>query len=215
MYSRAELGDIMAVAIRRNLYVLSDEIYENLVYDGLKPTCVAALGKEAEERTIVASGFSKTYSMTGWRLGTLVAPQPIAKAVAELQSQMASNATTFAQYGALAALREKEKTLGIAGRKMLGAFDRRRRMLHARLTAIPGVSCVLAQGAFYLFPNISAFGLSSLEFCERLLEKEKVAVVPGSAFGAEGYVRLSYATSDETIQRGADRIAGFCKSLRA
>jgi aspartate aminotransferase len=214
VYSRAELGDIMAVAIRHNLYVLSDEIYENLVYDGLKPTCVAALGKEAEERTIVASGFSKTYSMTGWRLGTLVAPPPIAKAVAELQSQMASNATTFAQYGALAALREKDKTRASL-EKMLAAFDRRRRMLHAKLTAIPGASCVLAQGAFYLFPNISAFGLSSLEFCERLLEKEKVAVVPGSAFGAEGYVRLSYATSDETIQKGADRISGFCKSLRA
>jgi aspartate aminotransferase len=214
VYSRAELEAIMAVAIRRNLYVLSDEIYENLIYDGLKPTCVATLGREAEERTIVASGFSKTYSMTGWRLGTLVAPAPIAKAVAELQSQMASNATTFAQYGALAALREKEKTQASL-EKMLTAFDRRRRLLHGKLSAIPGASCVLAQGAFYLFPNISAFGLSSLEFCERLLEKEKVAVVPGSAFGAEGYVRLSYATSDETIQKGAARIAGFCASLRA
>jgi aspartate aminotransferase len=214
VYSRAELGALMAVAVRRNLYVLSDEIYENLVYDGLKPTCLASLGSEAEERTIVASGFSKTYSMTGWRLGTLVAPAPIAKAAAELQSQMASNATTFAQYGALAALREKEKTRASLER-MLVAFDRRRLLLHARLSAIPGASCVLAQGAFYLFPNISAFGLSSLEFCERLLEREKVAVVPGSAFGAEGYVRLSYATSDEVIQRGADRIERFCASLKA
>ena len=213
-YSRAELQALMEVAVRRNLYVLSDEIYENLVYDGLTPTCLASLGGEAEERTIVASGFSKTYSMTGWRLGTIVAPPPIAKAVAELQSQMASNATTFAQYGALAALREKEKTRASLER-MLAAFDRRRRALHAKLTAIPGATCVLAQGAFYLFPNISAFGLSSLEFCERLLEKEKVAVVPGSAFGAEGYVRLSYATSDETIRRGAERIARFCASLKA
>jgi aspartate aminotransferase len=214
VYSRAELAAIMEVAVRRNLYVLSDEIYENLVYDGLKPTCLASLGKEAEERTIVASGFSKTYSMTGWRLGTLVAAAPIAKAAAELQSQMSSNATTFAQYGALAALREKEKTRACL-EKMLVAFDRRRRLLHERLSAIPGVSCVLAQGAFYLFPNISSFGLSSLDFCDRLLEKEKVAVVPGSAFGAEGYVRLSYATSDETIQKGADRIARFCASLKA
>ncbi|HEY5078338.1 MAG TPA: pyridoxal phosphate-dependent aminotransferase, partial [Opitutaceae bacterium] len=206
VYSRAELAALMEVAVRRNLYVLSDEIYENLIYDGLAPTCLASLGREAEERTIVASGFSKTYSMTGWRLGTIVAPAPIAKAAAELQSQMASNATSFAQYGALAALREKEKTKASL-EKMLAAFDRRRRMLHAMLTAIPGVSCVLAQGAFYLFPNISAFGLSSLEFCGRLLEKEKVAVVPGSAFGAEGYIRLSYATGDETIQRGAERLA--------
>jgi aspartate aminotransferase len=213
VYSRTELAALMAVAVRRNLYVLSDEIYENLVYDGLKTTCLATL-PGAESRTIVASGFSKTYSMTGWRLGTLVAPPPIAKAVAELQSQMASNATTFAQYGALAALREKEKTKA-ALELMLTAFDRRRRLLHQSLTAIPGVTCVLAQGAFYLFPNISSFGLGSLEFCERLLEREKVAVVPGSAFGAEGYVRLSYATSDEIITKGVARLANFCQSLKA
>jgi aspartate aminotransferase len=214
VYSRAELEALMAVAERRNLYVLSDEIYEHLVYDGLKQTCLATLGKGAEERTIVASGFSKTYSMTGWRLGTIVAPPPIAKAVTELQSQTASNATTFAQYGALAALRQGEKTRA-ALEKMLAAFDRRRRTLHARLTAIPGVSCLLAQGAFYLFPNISSFGLGSLEFCERLLEKEKVAVVPGAAFGAEGHVRMSYATSDETIEKGVARLAAFCARLKA
>jgi aspartate aminotransferase len=214
VYSRPELAALMAVAVRHNLYVLSDEIYENLVYDGLKGTCLATLSKEAEERTIVVSGFSKTYSMTGWRLGTLVAPAPIAKAAAELQSQLSSNATTFAQYGALAALTEREKTRASL-EAMLVAFDRRRRFLHAALSAIPGVTCILAQGAFYLFPNISAFGISSLEFCERLLEKEKVAVVPGSAFGAEGYVRMSYATSDEVIARGAARMASFCASLKA
>jgi aspartate aminotransferase len=98
---------------------------------------------------------------------------------------------------------------------MLAAFDRRRRLLHAGLTAIPGVSCVLAQGAFYLFPNISSFGLGSMEFCERLLEREKVAAVPGSAFGAEGYLRLSYATSDEIITKGIARLANFCGSLKA
>jgi aspartate aminotransferase len=214
VYSRAELEAVMAVASKHNLYVLSDEIYEHLVYDGLRSTCLATLGPDAEARTIVASGFSKTYSMTGWRLGTLVAPAPIAKAAAELQSQMASNATSFAQYGALAALREKEKTAGsLAG--MLTAFDRRRRLLHAGLTAIPGVTCVLAEGAFYLFPNISGFGLTSLEFCDRLLEKEKVAAVPGSAFGAEGYLRLSYATSDEVIKKGLLRLDRFCRSLKA
>ena len=152
--------------------------------------------------------------MTGWRLGTLVASPPIAKAAAELQSQMSSNATTFAQYGALAALKEKEMTRASLG-KMLAAFDRRRRLLHGGLTAIPGVTCVLAQGAFYLFPSISSFGLSSMEFCERLLEKEKVAAVPGSAFGAEGFLRLSYATSDETIRKGLARLANFCGSLKA
>ncbi len=214
VYTRRELEAIMDVAVRKNLYVLSDEIYENLVYDGLTSTCMAALSPEAEARTIVASGFSKTYSMTGWRLGTLVAPPQVAKAAAELQSQMTSNATSFAQYGALAALREQANTRASLA-KMLAAFDRRRRLLHGALTAIPGVTCVLAQGAFYLFPNISSFGLSSMEFCERLLEKEKVAAVPGSAFGAEGYLRLSYATSDAIITKGVARLANFCKGLKA
>jgi len=213
VYSRAELGAVMEVAIRHNLYVLSDEMYEHIVYDGLKSTCLATLGPEAEARTIVVSGFSKTYSMTGWRLGTLVAPAPIAKAVTELQSQMASNATTFAQYGALAALRENAKTEASLAR-MLGAFDRRRRLAHEGLSGIPGVSCLLAQGAFYLFPNISSFGLGSLEFCERLLDKEKVALVPGAAFGAEGYARMSYATSEEVIAKGVTRLAKFCRSLK-
>lgn len=213
VYSRQELEALMAVAIRHNLYVLSDEMYEHIVYDGLRPTCMATLSSEAEARSIIVSGFSKTYSMTGWRLGTLVAPAPIAKAVAELQGQMASNATTFAQYGALAALKETGKTEASL-KTMLGAFDRRRRMFHEGLSAIPGVTCVLPQGAFYLFPNISSFGLGSLEFCERLLERERVAIVPGSGFGAEGYARLSYATSEEVIARGMTRLANFCKSLK-
>jgi aspartate aminotransferase len=214
VYSRQELAAIMEVAVRRNLYVLSDEMYEKLIYDGLSPTCVATLSPEAEARTLTVAGFSKTYSMTGWRLGTLVAPPQIAKAAAEIQGQTASNATTFSQYGALAALREKEKTAASLER-MLAAFDRRRRLLHAGLTAIPGVSCVLAQGAFYLFPNVSSFGLGSVEFCERLLETEKVAAVPGLAFGAEGYLRMSYATSDEVIVKGLARLSRFCGSLKA
>ncbi|HTQ31146.1 MAG TPA: pyridoxal phosphate-dependent aminotransferase [Opitutaceae bacterium] len=213
VYSRAELEALVAVALKHSLYILSDEIYEHLIYDGAKSTCIAILSREAEARTIVVSGFSKTFSMTGWRLGTLVAPLPIAKAVGELQSQMTSNAATFAQYGALAALREKEKARAALA-PMLAAFDRRRKFLHAELNKIPGVSCLLAQGAFYLFPNIASFGLSSQDFCARLLEQEKVAAVPGSAFGAEGYLRLSYATGDETIARGVARLAKFCASLK-
>jgi aspartate aminotransferase len=159
------------------------------------------------------AGFSKTYAMTGWRIGTTVAPLPIAKAIGELQSQTSSNVTTFAQFGALAALTEKEKTRAAVA-TMLTAFDRRRKNLHAALNAIPGVSCLLAQGAFYLFPNISSFGLKDLEFCNRLLETEKVAAVPGSAFGAEGYLRLSYATSDAIIAKGVERLTRFCASLK-
>lgn len=214
VYTRSELEAIVAVAVRHNLYILSDEMYEHLVYDGVTPTCVATLSKEAEARAVVVAGFSKTYSMTGWRLGTLVAPQPIAKACAEIQSQQSSNATTFAQYGALAALQEKEKTRAALAR-MLAAFDRRRKFLHAELNKIPGVSCLLARGAFYLFPKIAKFGLGSQDFCARLLEQEKVAAVPGSAFGAEGYLRLSYATSDEIIAKGVARLAKFCAALGA
>ncbi len=213
VYSRAEMTAIVEVAVRHNLYIMSDEIYEHLVYDGVTMTAPATLSPEAEARTIIVSGFSKTYAMTGWRLGTLVAPAGIAKAVGELQSQMSSNATTFAQYGALAALKEKEKTAASL-KLMLTAFDRRRRFLHKELNAIPGVRCLLAEGAFYLFPNISSFGLSSVDFCARLLEKERVAAVPGSAFGAEGYLRLSYATSDEILAKGVERMKRFCSTLK-
>ncbi|HEY8836358.1 MAG TPA: pyridoxal phosphate-dependent aminotransferase [Dehalococcoidia bacterium] len=213
IYTRAELAALVAVAVKHNLYILSDEMYEHLVYDGAKPTCVATLSPEAAVRTITVAGFSKTYAMTGWRIGTTLAPAPIAKAISELQSQMSSNVTTFAQYGALAALKEKDKTAA-ALKTMLAAFDRRRKFLHAELNRIPGVTCLLAEGAFYLFPNISSFGLKDLDFCNRLLEQEKVAAVPGSAFGAEGYLRLSYATSDEIIQKGVTRLAKFCTTLK-
>lgn len=213
VYTRAEMEAIVAVAMKHNLYIMSDEIYEHLVYDGVQHVAPATFGKDVEARTIIVSGFYKPYAMTGWRLGTLVAPAPIAKAAAELQSQMSSNATTFAQYGALAALKEKEKTKASL-QAMLVAFDRRRKFLHAELNKIPGISCLLAQGAFYLFPNISKFGMSDTEFCSKLLEQEKVAVVPGSAFGAEGYMRLSYATSDEIIKKGVERLARFCATLR-
>lgn len=213
VYTKAQLEAIVAVALKHNLYILSDEIYEHLTYDGAKHYSPATFSAEAAARVIIVSGFAKTYAMTGWRLGTTVAPAPVAKAIAELQSQMTSNATTFAQYGALAALKEREKTQAALA-KMLVAFDRRRKFLHAELNKIDGVRCLLAEGAFYLFPNISSFGLKSEEFCTRLLEQQKVAAVHGSAFGAEGYLRLSYATSDEIIAKGVTRLAAFCASLK-
>lgn len=212
IYTRAELAALAEVCVRHNLYVLADEMYEHLIYDGHEPVNFAMLGVEVEKRTITVAGFSKTYSMTGWRLGTLVAPARIAKACAELQSQMSSNATTFAQYGALAALKEKAQAVAALG-GMKTAFDRRRKYLHAELNRIPGVTCLLAGGAFYLFPNISSFGLKDVDFCARLLEQEKVAAVPGSAFGAEGYLRLSYATSDEILRKGVERLSRFCAGL--
>jgi len=212
VYTRDELAALVEVVLRHNLYLMSDEIYEHLLYDGVQHVSPASLSTEAAARTIIVSGFAKTYSMTGWRLGTTVAPAPIAKAIAELQSQTTSNATTFAQYGALAALREQDKTRAALA-TMLTAFDRRRKFLHTELNRIDGLSCLLAQGAFYLFPNISSFGLGDQEFCDRLLEEQKVAAVFGSAFGAEGYLRLSYATSDDILARGVERLATFCRGL--
>ncbi|MEY4488244.1 MAG: hypothetical protein RIQ79_752 [Verrucomicrobiota bacterium] len=213
VYTKTQLEAIVAVALKHNLYILSDEIYEHLTYDGAKHFSPATFSAEAAARVIIVSGFAKTYAMTGWRLGTTVAPAPIAKAIAELQSQMTSNATTFAQYGALAALKEREKTQASLS-QMLVAFDRRRKFLHAELNKISGVRCLLAEGAFYLFPNISSFGLTSETFCTQLLEQKRVAAVHGSAFGAEGYLRLSYATSDEIITKGVTRLAEFCATLR-
>lgn len=209
VYSREELQKIAGFAVERDLLIMSDEIYSTLVYDGVEAASLASLSDEAMERTIVVSGFSKAYSMTGWRLGTLCAPDAIAKAVADLQSQTSSNATSFAQFGALAAM-ENEKLADEAVAEMKKSFDRRRLALLQGLNSIDGVFCRRAQGAFYLFPNISSFGLSSTDFCSKLLEEELVAVVPGSAFGSDENVRFSYAVSDETIQKGLERMAKFC-----
>ncbi len=213
VYSVQELKEIMDFAIARDILVMSDEIYSTLVYDGVEAISPASLSEEAKEHTIVVSGFSKAFSMTGWRLGTLCAPDAIAKAVANLQSQTSSNATSFAQYGALAAM-ENEALADAAVAEMKKSFDRRRLMLLEGLNAIDGVFCRRAQGAFYLFPNISSFGMASVDFCAKLLEEKLVAVVPGSAFGSDENVRFSYAVSDETIQKGIERMAQFCSEIR-
>ena len=213
VYSAQELKEIMDFAIARDILVMSDEIYSTLVYDGVEAISPASLSEEAKEHTIVVSGFSKAFSMTGWRLGTLCAPDAIAKAVASLQSQTSSNATSFAQYGALAAM-ENEALADAAVAEMKKSFDRRRLMLLEGLNAIDGVFCRRAQGAFYLFPNISSFGMASVDFCAKLLEEKLVAVVPGSAFGSDENVRFSYAVSDETIQKGIERMTQFCSEIR-
>jgi aspartate aminotransferase len=212
LYEKKEMEEIVELACKHDLLIMSDEIYEYLLYDGATHFSPASFSQDAKDRVITVSGFSKTFSMTGWRLGTLVANSEICKAVADLQSQTTSNPTTFSQYGALAAMENWEKAM-IAVNEMLVHFDRRRINLLEGLQSIPGISCQRAQGAFYLFPNISSYGLSSEEFSARLLEDQKVAVVSGHAFGAEGYIRLSYATSDEVIEKGLSRIKDFCNSI--
>lgn len=212
IYSPEELRALTEVALEAGIYILSDEIYEYLLYDGVKHVSPASFSKEAADSVITVAGFSKTFSMTGWRLGTLMAPPAIAKAVASLQSQTSSNATTFAQYGALAAMENWDQSRAAID-DILMVFDRRRLRLLDGLGAIEGIECARAQGAFYLFPNIEKLGLSAADFAARILEEEQVAVVPGEGFGAPGYMRLSYATSDDVIEKGLQRLAGFCGKL--
>ena len=212
VYTEAELRALVDVVLEAGIYLMSDEIYEYLLYDEVRHVSPASFSPEAAESTITVSGFSKTFSMTGWRLGTLMASPSIAKAVAGIQSQTSSNATTFAQYGALAAMQNWEKSMA-AVQEMLTVFDRRRLRLLSGLESINGIRCERAEGAFYLFPNIDELGLGASEFASQLLEEEKVAVVPGEGFGAPGYMRLSYAVSDEVIEKGLERIERFCAKL--
>jgi len=212
LYTPTELKALVEVALEAGIYIISDEIYEHLLYDGVEHVSPASFSKEAANAVITVAGFSKTFSMTGWRLGTLMAPLPIAKAVASLQSQTSSNATTFAQYGALAAMQNWDQSMQAVS-AMLKVFDRRRLRFWEGLNAIEGIECTRSQGAFYLFPKIQALGIKDSDFATQLLEEEKVAVVPGSAFGAEGYMRLSYATSDEVIDKGLERLKRFCSKI--
>lgn len=213
IYSKEELQAIVNVCLEKGVLIMSDEIYEYLLYDGVEHVSPASFSSEAAAITITVGGFSKTFSMTGWRLGTLMAPAKVAKAVANIQSQTSSNATTFAQWGALEAMKQPEKAKAAVA-EMLTHFDRRRLHLLEGLNNIEGITCERAQGAFYLFPNINSFGLSADDFAKRILEEEKVAVVPGEGFGAPGYMRLSYAVSDVVIDKGLERLARFCGSLK-
>ena len=212
VYTPSEIEALTQVAVEAGIYIMSDEIYEYLLYDEVEHVSPASFSKEAAQLVITVSGFSKTFSMTGWRLGTLMAPLPIAKAVASIQSQTSSNATTFAQYGALVAMQNWEKSLS-AIHGMLEVFNLRRLRLLEGLQSIDGIECPRAQGAFYLFPNVDSFGLSANDFAAKILRDEKVALVPGEGFGAPGYVRLSYAISDSMIEKGIERITRFCKGL--
>ncbi len=207
LYTRAELEALGRVCIEKGVLVLSDEIYEKLVYDGATHHSLASFGKEFYDITVTVIGLSKGYSMTGWRLGYLAAPEPIAKAIDAIQSHSTSNPTSFAQAGAVAALNGPQDHL----KAWLTKYTGRRAYMFQRLNAIPGVSCVNAKGAFYLMPNISKLGLAPMEFSKQLLGEEKVAVVPGEAFGTDKHIRLSYASSMANIEKGLDRIERFCK----
>jgi aspartate aminotransferase len=209
VYTPEEIEALGNICVENDVLIMSDEIYEHLLYDGARHRSVASLSPAHYEHTIVVHGFAKAWSMTGWRLGFLAAPEPIAKAIDAIQSHSTSNPTSFAQKGAVAALNGPQDHLRI----WLTEYDKRRRFAHEKLNSIPGISCVNSKGAFYLFPKISGTGLKSSEFCARLLETEKVAAVPGIAFGADDYIRLSYATSLANIEKGLERLDRFARGL--
>ena len=209
VYTREELEAIVNVAAEEDIYVLSDEIYEKLVYDDVKHVSIASLSKEAYDLTITVNGFSKSYAMTGWRLGYLAAPDAVTRAVDSIQSHTSSNPSSFSQYGALAALKGDQQPLA----DMREEFDMRRNYMFDRLSKISNVTAVKPQGAFYILVNISQLGLTSQNFADRLLSKANVAVVPGAAFGDDRTVRFSYATSLDVIKKGLDRFQDFCRTL--
>ena len=209
VYTREELEAIVNVAAEEDIYVLSDEIYEKLVYDDVKHVSIASLSKEAYDLTITINGFSKSYAMTGWRLGYLAAPDEVTRAVDSIQSHTSSNPSSFSQYGALAALKGDQQPLA----DMREEFDMRRNYMFDRLSKISNVTAVKPQGAFYILVNISQLGLTSQNFADRLLSKANVAVVPGAAFGDDRTVRFSYATSLDVIKKGLDRFQDFCRTL--
>lgn len=211
VYSRAELEALGRVIEAKEIYVISDEIYEKLLYDGLEHVSIASLSSRLKELTVVINGVSKAYAMTGWRIGYTASQARIAKAMADLQSHSTSNATSIAQKASAVAITGNQEPLA----RMLLQFEKRRDYMLERLQAMAGVTCTKPGGAFYLFPNISSFfGKShrdklikdSSDLAEVLLDQANTAVVPGIAFGTSANLRLSYATSLESIKEGMDRI---------
>jgi len=206
VYSPEEINALADVLERHpQVYIVSDEIYEKILYDGATHLSIATVSQSMYDRTIISNGFAKGYSMTGWRIGYLAGSQEIIKATTTIQGHSTSNVCTFAQYGAVTALNSSQECV----ETMRKAFEERRDVMYDLLTSISGITCPKPDGAFYLFPSIKEFGLPSLEFCDKLLEGFQVAVIPGIAFGIDHAIRLSYATNLETIREGCDRIRQF------
>lgn len=219
-YDRASLEGIAQIALAHDLVIISDEIYEKIVYDGVRHISIASLGPDVAARTIVVNGVSKAYAMTGWRIGYAAGPKDVITAMANIQSQSTSNPTSISQKAAVAALNGGDAF----PKRMVQEFDRRRRVIVERLNKIPGVSCRMPTGAFYAFPNVSGlFGrrhaagtiASASELAAYLLQEAKVTVVPGEPFGSASHIRLSYATGLEAITRGLDRIEAAIGKLTA
>lgn len=210
VYTREEIEAIVEVASYEDIIILADEIYEHLVYGDAEHVSVASVNDTAYDLTITVNGFSKSHSMTGWRLGYTAAPGELGKALSTIQGHTTSNATTFAQYGGLVALTDPASEEFIAN--LRGEYDVRRQFMLGRLKAIPNVSVVEPRGAFYFFVNCTDLGLKSGNLCDKLLNRFKVAVVPGIAFGHDMGIRISYCTTLDILNEGVTRFEEFCQS---
>ena len=220
VYTKAQIEALAEVCVKHHLLIISDDIYRQLVYGDAQYHSIAAVSPQVAERTVLVDGVSKTYAMTGWRIGYTAGPLPLIKAMSKIQGQSTSNPTHISQIATLAALTGPQDCVAT----MRKAFDERRQEMVKLLRAIPGVSCREPKGAFYAFPDVSAFvGKKTpegsildddVQLCDWLVEVHKVAIVPGSGFGAPGFVRLSYATSMKNIQEGVSRIARAFATLK-
>ncbi len=217
-YTKEDLEKIAEIALSNNFFVISDEIYEKIVYDGFKFVSIASLGEEIKKKTIIVHGVAKTYAMTGWRIGYTAGPEEIISAMSNLQSQSTSNPTSIAQKASVEALIGPQEEV----QRMVDAFEARRNYIVDRLNHLPGVSCFKPLGAFYVFPNFSSYYgrtyqgkriSNSTELADYFLEVARVAVVPGIEFGADPFERLSYATSMEEIKEGLNRIEEALRKL--
>ncbi len=204
---KSEIEKIARLAVEHNFYVVSDEVYEYFVYGNRERASIASLNNEIKNLTVTANSFSKTYAMTGWRVGYCGANKEIIKGIENLQSHSTSNISNIAQMAALEALNGSQDSV----REMIKAFDERRKFMHGRLNEMNGIKCNEPEGAFYAFPDISKTKMSSMEFASKLLEEALVAVVPGAAFGSDKHVRLSYAASMDDIRQGMDRMEKWVK----
>ena len=207
VYSEEELRAIGEIAVEEDILILADEIYEHLVYGDAKHVSIASLSPELYNLTITVNGFSKSYAMTGWRLGYTAAPAEIAQAIKLSMDHTASNATTFCQYGAIEALKGEQTFIA----DLREEYDFRRQYVYDRLSKMPKIKVVEPKGAFYFFIDTTELGIGSLELCEKLLERYKVAAVPGIAFGNDHAIRISYCTSLDVLKEGLDRLEDFCK----
>jgi aspartate aminotransferase len=207
VYNPKELEAIAKLAVKHNFFVISDEIYEKLIYDDMEYVSIASLGKEIYDLTITVNGVSKSYSMTGWRIGYAAGPADVMSAIGNIQSHAASNPASISQKAALAALTQDQKCVD----DMREEFQRRRDYMVSRINKTGSISCVKPEGAFYVFCDISKLKIGSVDLATKLLDEAKVAVIPGEPFGANDFIRLSFATSMDNIKKGIDRIEEWVK----